>query len=247
MSATIPMWATGPAEILQQALNLMEENTDASRRIAMILVDNAVELTLHTYLTLPERVTAVKLTRRQRDEYCNSFPNLLEGIEAVASSKVVGLNLGEFEWFHRLRNRLYHEGNGLTIEKRKVEVYAELSLTLFKALFDCELELLTSENSSAALVGEFFADWISVERNIIEAAGGGERIPLSQAVAILRKRGELTEADYLALKQVQTIRNELVHGEAEPEEMLRPSNMSKVKSLALSVGEVLAGMRVGVP
>ena len=100
---------------------MLYEDTDASRRIAMILIDNAVELIMKTYLTLPARVTSIHISRKERDQYCATFPTLLDGIEAVAGDKIIGLELGEFEWFHRLRNELYHQGNGLTAVKRNVD------------------------------------------------------------------------------------------------------------------------------
>jgi hypothetical protein len=48
-----------------------------------------------------------------------------EAVEKYAQDKLSGFNLGEIEWYHRLRNQLYHQGNGLTVELEKVEVYAE--------------------------------------------------------------------------------------------------------------------------
>ena len=37
-------WTSGPAEILQHGLDLLEQDTDTSRRLAMLSIDNAVEL-----------------------------------------------------------------------------------------------------------------------------------------------------------------------------------------------------------
>ncbi|UWR42712.1 hypothetical protein K4F85_07525 [Phaeobacter inhibens] len=235
-----PLWAAGPGELLQHGISLLEQDTEANRRISMILIDNAVELILKTYLSLPERVTGLKLSRKQRDEYCGSFPGLLDGVEAHASARLIGLNLGEFEWFHRLRNELYHQGNGLTVERRNVEVYAELAEKLFESLFDCKLRFDAPQNSNTELIGEFFEDWIKIERNLAQAVEGGEKMPSLRAAELLYKKGELTRADLETLKQVQIIRNQLVHGEAEPEEMLRPSNMAKVRQSVEAIAEALS-------
>jgi hypothetical protein len=64
-----------------------------------------------------------------------NFPMLLDALEKYAASKLDGIDLGEIEWYHRLRNQLYHQGNGLTVERDKVEVYAELANVLFTNLF----------------------------------------------------------------------------------------------------------------
>ncbi len=41
-------WATGPAEILRHGVNLLSDDSDASRRIAMILIDNGVDQVLYS-------------------------------------------------------------------------------------------------------------------------------------------------------------------------------------------------------
>ena len=233
----LPLWAAGPGELLQHGIGLLERDTESRRRIAMILIDNAVELILQTYLTLPERVTGLSIPRKLREEYCSNFPSLLDGVEKHAPDKLIGLNLGEFEWFHRLRNELYHQGNGLTVEKRNVEVYAELAEKFFESLFDCKLQIEAPENTDAVLIGEFFERWIDIERKLAQSVEDGRKIPSSRAAELLYQRGELSRADFETFRQVQVIRNQLVHGEADPEEMLRPSNMEKVKQVASAVGE----------
>jgi hypothetical protein len=45
---------SGPGEILQHCLTLLLTDSDVNRRLAMIAIDNAVELTMKTYLELPE-------------------------------------------------------------------------------------------------------------------------------------------------------------------------------------------------
>ena len=234
----IPIWSKGPAEIIRKGFELLDEDTPSSTRIAMILVDNAVELMLQTFISLPKRISGINITRKERDEYCKNFPSLLDGIEVVAEDRLIGINLGEFEWFHRIRNRLYHEGNGLTVGKRDVEIYAELSLKLFRALFEYDLELKNRETDSAKLVGEFFNDWIDVERNIVEVAGTGNKIPFIKSVRKMASDGRLTATQLREIEEIYIIRNQLVHGEAEPEEMLRPENMSKVKNVKEVVKQI---------
>ena len=101
----------------------------------MILIDNAVEQAMKTYLSLPKRVSGITISRRQLSELMESFPGLLDAIEQYASDKLTGIDLGAIEWYHRLRNELYHQGFGLTVERNKVEVYAELAQLLYQNLF----------------------------------------------------------------------------------------------------------------
>jgi hypothetical protein len=107
----------------------------------MLSIDNAVELMIKTYLGLPQRVNGLALSRREYDEISESFPRLLDALHKYARDRLEGIDLGQLEWYHRLRNQLYHEGNGLTVEKDKVVVYARLAKVLFATLFGYELEV----------------------------------------------------------------------------------------------------------
>lgn len=53
-------WASGPGEILQHGLSLLQKDSDVNRRLAMISIDNAVELMVKTFLGLPKRVTGLR-------------------------------------------------------------------------------------------------------------------------------------------------------------------------------------------
>jgi hypothetical protein len=116
----------------------LDDDSDLSRRLALIAIDNAVELTIRTYLTLPRRVTKSRLSRRGYQEIADSFPGLLDALEQHAAARLSGIDLGEIEWYHRLRNQLYHQGSGLTVECEMVQVYAEIAKLLFQNLFEVE-------------------------------------------------------------------------------------------------------------
>lgn len=233
-----PLWATGPAELLQHGISLVSDKPGAKSRIALILIDNAAELIMQTFLTLPERVTGLRLSRKQRDEYCHNFPSLLDGIEAHAQDRIIGLNLAEFEWFHRLRNELYHQGNGLTVEKRNLEIYAELCEKLFEALFECPLGLDIPSGSNAALIGEFFEAWINIERTLSDWGPKDKRGRLGEAIIALYESHDLSNDVVMTFSAVQQIRNQLIHGEADVDEMLRETNMAKVKAVESALSEM---------
>lgn len=128
-------WASGPREILEHAHRLLLEDTDSSRRLAMISIDNAVELMFKTHLGLPSRVTGINIPRKELAEVSQSFPRLMETMEKQAPTKLDGVDLGEIEWFHWQRNELYHNGGGLTISKLLVEQYASLARSIFQNIF----------------------------------------------------------------------------------------------------------------
>jgi len=48
-------WVDGPRELLQHAVDHLSLGGDFDRRIAMVSIDNSVELTVKTFLGLPKR------------------------------------------------------------------------------------------------------------------------------------------------------------------------------------------------
>ena len=97
MTTNAPPWASGPGEILRHGLSLLKKDNDTNRRLAMISIDNAVELMIKTYLGLPKRVTGLAITRKDFQEISESFPAMLDALEKHASTKLVGIDLGEIE------------------------------------------------------------------------------------------------------------------------------------------------------
>jgi len=213
-------WASGPGEILQHGLSLLHKDSDVNRRLAMISIDNAVELMVKTFLGLPKRVTGLQIGRDKFREISESFPKLLDALEEHASDKMEGVDLGIIEWYHRLRNELYHQGNGLTVERDKVEVYAELAKILFKNLFG--FDLAVKENHAMEVLGTFMLAWTRIERAVAEImevrgiafSSGRPMIPL-QAMRTLRDKGIISERLVQDLDELRRLRNEVAHGMAD--------------------------------
>jgi uncharacterized protein YutE (UPF0331/DUF86 family) len=226
-----PPWASGPGEILRHGLSLLQEDTDVNRRLAMICIDNSVELMIKTYLGLPKRVTGISISRRKYQEISESFPQLLDALEEYAADKLDGINLGEIEWYHRLRNELYHQGNGLTVERDKVEVYAELARVLFYNLFDYQLSVEESEATNK--LGTYINNWVTIEQLINQLAvltfkdmPEGSK-PNQMAIPyFLYRDGTIDKSTTDELVTMREIRNQIVHGQADydtliTEELLR--------------------------
>lgn len=217
-----PPWAAGPKEILEHGISLLRKDSDKNRRLALLSVDNAVELTIKTYLGLPKRINGLSVPRKDFAEFSESFPKLLDALEQYASDKIAGIDLGEIEWFHRLRNQLYHQGNGLTVDRDKVDIYSELAKLLFENLF--EEELVFSAEDQHQLLGEFLASWVAFERLTAELSrqnadklttlAGRMRPPLIAMNEMLRI-GVFDLSDAKEIEELRRIRNEVVHGMAD--------------------------------
>lgn len=214
-------WITGPRELLIHGLEHLEIGTDFDNRIAMISIDNSVELMIKTYLGLPKRISKIEgITRKKFSEITSGFPSLLDGIEEFASDKLTGIELGDIEWFHRVRNQLYHDGNGITVEKQKVETYAEIAKILFENLFEIEIEI-KDEEFHKSLVGEFINKWAQLERKLLSISEADEdgvrrRSPMMY-YRELHSKGQIGEINFRKFDEARMFRNNLVHGMSVPE------------------------------
>lgn len=221
-------WTDGPRELIQHAVDHLALGGDFDRRIAMISIDNAVELTIKTSLGLPERTRGSKgPSRRELEAASESFPGLLDLLEKHASQKIVGLSLDDIEWYHRLRNQLYHSGNGITVELAKVETYLELTIGLFKSLFGTPPDLqLTSVLQTKT--GQFIQLWITFEQGL------RSQLPPKDGSVYYWKRDhpETLSSEAVPLyNSVSMFRNELVHGISTPNAQEIESKIAELKKL----------------
>jgi hypothetical protein len=111
---------------------------------------------------LQQRITGIQVSRKNFAEISESFPKMLDALEEHAGQYLNRIDLGDIEWFHRLRNQLYHQSNGLTVARDQVEVYAELAKLLFKNLFGDDLPV--ADEDKHRLLGQFLAAWVDFER-----------------------------------------------------------------------------------
>ncbi len=201
----------------------------------MISIDNAVELMIKTYLGLPKRVNGLLISRREFQEIRESFPSLLDALEKHAADKLAGIDLGEIEWYHRLRNELYHQGNGLTVERDKIEIYAQLANSLFQNLFGTDL--LTHTGGKTEELGEFLAAWVAFERSIKELASrnsltGQGPNSVIDVMRFLRGGGFLSAEEIREIDSLRKIRNEVIHGVSNYETTVTPAVVERIKAYA---------------
>lgn len=229
-------WISGPRELLVHGIQHLDMNSGFDYRIAMISIDNSVELMIKTYLGLPKRITRIEgITRRKYEEISSSFPNLLDGIEEFASNKLNGIELGDIEWFHRLRNQLYHDGNGITVEKEKVEAYAEIAKILFDNLFGIEIGESGNEKLRHSLVGEFIKEWTNIEK-LSQPKDSNKRILPLQRFREMAEKGKLTNYQLQKLDEIRRFRNNLVHGMTSPTESQLNSALNELKEIIKTLG-----------
>lgn len=209
-------WVTGAEELLRHGLEHMQSGTDFDKRIAMISIDNAVELMMKTYLGLPKRVTGFLIPRNKYQQISESFWGLLDALEEHAGDKIKDVDLPSIGHYHELRNQVYHQGNGITVETQKLEAYVELALILFNNLFEVSLgEVEVVVQSSP--VSKFISRWTSLEQKLASLWDSivGTSPPASTRVRvlILGHREAISREFQDTFQDIASFRNDLLHGQ----------------------------------
>jgi hypothetical protein len=132
-------WASGAVELLRHADSHIHLETAFDRRIAFISIDNSVETSIRTFLSLPASKAGSKVPRKEVEAVENSFPGLLALLWQYASGRLTGIEETDIEHYHRIRNKLYHDGTGLSVDEQYLLAYRQIAVLLLKNLFGVDL------------------------------------------------------------------------------------------------------------
>jgi len=132
--------ADGCIEILVFGIQQGLERKNINTRIAMILIDNSIELAMKTFLEINRRRFNISEEQLMKDT--KNFENLLKKITKLTNERIPYEIWGNLELNHKLRNKLYHEGIGLSVELNKIEEYASIAIEIISNLFEVDLNEL---------------------------------------------------------------------------------------------------------
>ncbi len=209
------IWILGPKELIEHAVSLLESRGEPNLRIAMICIDNAIELMIKSYLALNKRTLGIGY--KEYDKGIKNFPKMLDLLQKYSEDKISLDELDKIECFHVIRNNLYHQGSGISVIKSFVTKYVILAQDLLSRLFQFELILITDDISRKQ--GEFLQIFRNIEVNLSNFALTQYLIPLISkpyttnkimSVLLDSKKIPYEFADKLA--KLYYYRNEYVHG-----------------------------------
>jgi hypothetical protein len=147
-------WQAMPSRIISLALVHARQDTDFDQQLAFLLLDVGVEAALKTYLI-----------NRKQDVEKIFFPDLLKRVGEELRKDNLNIPLDEIEYFHKTRNKLYHQGDGVKPTEENLEKYAELAKTLVKTLLDVELDEPSEQDSHRQLLSRIRKNIASLEAN----------------------------------------------------------------------------------
>ncbi|PPK94921.1 hypothetical protein LY01_01674 [Nonlabens xylanidelens] len=145
-------WASGALELLKHADEHINKEQAFDKRIAFISIDNSVETAIRTFIFMPSSLSKVNFSFKEKDEIGNSFPKMVNLLSEKTSDKIPGIEFSDIEFYHRLRNQLYHDGTGLSVDKNHLEAYRTIGELLLKKLFKIEFNLIILLKTSHFLI-----------------------------------------------------------------------------------------------
>lgn len=205
-------WASGSIELLRHADSHIQLDTAFDSRVAFISIDNSVETSIRTFLSLPEKISGIKFQRKEVDEAGNSFPKMVDLLFSKARSKLAGLDDGDIEHYHRIRNQLYHNGTGLGVDRRYLNAYRQIGAVLLNNLFGVKATPKGTEATLDNLI-LLFNEVETLVRQVFEKLGVNIGHTFKWEMAM--REEVLKMEDINQLTELRMIRNTQVHSTAE--------------------------------
>ncbi len=136
---SIPPWAAGPFELILHGEEHLLNGDDFGRRMALISYDNAIEVSITTYLSLnPIQRSNRQYTKTDCDKWLQNYHTKLDFIESELQTRGQNWQVERsyIIWAHDHRNEQYHGGKKGTPERNVLDIIRNASLWIFGLLFD---------------------------------------------------------------------------------------------------------------
>jgi hypothetical protein len=135
----LPPWAYGPFELIVHAERHLRDGDDFDRRIALISFDDAIEVSITTYLSLhPLQRGNRAYVKVDVDRWLQNYHTKLDFLDEELTQRGMGwaVDRGYILWGHDHRNEQYHGGRKGTPEKQVLELTRQAALWIFAVLFE---------------------------------------------------------------------------------------------------------------
>ena len=226
-------WVAGPFELIRHADGHLEAGSDFDKRMALISYDNAIEVSVTTFLQLHPSQRGGKIYERKKvEEWLSNYHKKLEFFELFAKEKGISLpvSIDEIIYYHNLRNELYHSGNGLVPESNHLEAARNAALSVFTCLFDVDAEsqikadqikVKAESHPAVSAQSAFLEAFIELEKTLKPALHGMGvvdhdllRISMKPAWRLFAKSvGKLPKEFGPVIDEGIGVRNAVVHGQ----------------------------------
>lgn len=154
-------WQKTARNLILYAYRFQKATDEFERQVGYLLLDVGVETLFRVFVTQPGTETKTGYTKRdkiakgtvdktniQKNEISLSafdelaFHTLVETVKQIAGDKVNKDELNKVEYFHNIRNKIYHLGDGIVPTKENFEEYLGLAQTLLQNLLGVKWEVV---------------------------------------------------------------------------------------------------------
>lgn len=135
----LPPWANGPFELIVHAEEHLRKGEDFDRRISLISFDNAIEVSITTYLTLhPIQRGSKEYANSDVEKWLQNYHTKLDFLKTEIDDREITweVDRGHIIFAHDHRNEQYHGGNKGTPEKSVLALIRKATIWIFSLLFD---------------------------------------------------------------------------------------------------------------
>jgi hypothetical protein len=132
-------WADSPFDLILHAENCYRKGSDFDRRIALIVFDNSIEVSISTYLSLnPIQRQNKSYQRTDVERWLGNYHTKLDFLfeELQTRNRTISLEKDELVWCHDIRNGQYHAGGATIPRGRDLEDLRKAAFEIFSVLFD---------------------------------------------------------------------------------------------------------------
>lgn len=141
MSSVKP-WVRGPIEVLNHAIEHLKLGSEKDLRFALIHADNSVELAAKSFLFFEKRLIPEKIEWKEWNRAKRNFHQVMKLVYEFSSEQGFTDELDSYiAFYHNLRNKIYHDGVGISVDSESVKEYIGLASQVFDILFNVDVGL----------------------------------------------------------------------------------------------------------
>ncbi|WP_052294299.1 hypothetical protein [Desulfosudis oleivorans] len=154
MKNKLKPWAARPFELIFHAEIHYRKGSDYDRRLALISFDNAIEVSIATYLSLnPLQRGNRQYPKKDIEKWMNNYHSKLDffALEIQTRGLPEYKEKAEIVWYHDQRNEHYHGGGFGVPQQDTLDGIRQVALWVFSVLFEAadietDLEAAISES-----------------------------------------------------------------------------------------------------
>ena len=168
------LWHDTAIKLIRYAGKFRYNKDEFERQVAYLLLDVGVETLFRSFLTMPHPKAELSFNKRKEvakgtvykkdfsgEKFTSAsfdelnFHQLVEAVKQVAVPKVNESGLEATEYYHNIRNKLYHSGEGIVPPKEKFESYLALADELLATLVN-----ISDQPEDTSISGDYLLDVI---------------------------------------------------------------------------------------